>query len=93
MNENYGCLWIILNAHCMAGSLAHNLLGPYPGGSQFLLGRRRVITEHPRPHRKFAIDSLNIGQSVVNGARDRMQLPKRPVPTLQKGVAPRHVPG
>ena len=69
MNENDGYLWILLNAHRMAGSLVHNLLGSYPGRSQFLLGRRRVITEHPRPHRNFAIDSLNIIQSLPTGGR------------------------
>ena len=64
MNEDDGGFRILLNAHRMAGSLCARL-----AGALFLLGHWKIVTEHPRPHQKFAIDSFNIIQSLPTGGR------------------------
>ena len=60
MDKYNGGIRSLLNAHCMAGSLADDLLGPDPWISQLVLGGRRVVSQHPQPHRKLEINSLDV---------------------------------
>ena len=58
MNKHYRLFRALLYAHRMTGGLSNDMIRSDPWWSQFVLSRRRVISQHPRSNREFTIHRL-----------------------------------